>query len=157
MAPQQRQLAASPAFTTDVASRVVRIGPWETYKPEPAGPAAYENSMITIARITPRRERIRMKNPGDLSRVCRFDDECRFVENFDYHDSQPDLFGNGIGKDYEGYRIAYIEGTGYVRTENDRSENIATPKEIYRFKKDLVEAARVDERVRQYVSDKGII
>jgi hypothetical protein len=157
MTPLQRQLTTSHEFTTDVASRVVRIGPWETYKPEPepGRVSPYVSSMLTVASISPCRERTRLKKPGNLHRVCSFEE--KFDEKLDYHDSPPDLFDNGVGKSYEGFRIAYIEKTGYVRIENDGTENIASPSEIYKFKRDLVEAARVDEKIRSYASEKGII
>jgi hypothetical protein len=155
MAKPQARLKQPPEFTTDVVSRHLTFRPWAVYKPEPQERVEPEHSFLTILRASEGVMRIKVKKPGDFNRVSGFD--VHVDEKLDYHDSKPDLFEGGIGKSYNGFRIAYVEEEGFIRIENDGFEHMAIQFEISMFKQDLADAARSDENIRSYIASKGII
>ena len=118
----------------------------------------FAESLATIAALSRGVQRIRMKKPGNTNAV----DPARLClvlsppESLDFHERKPDLFENGVGKSYEGHRIAFVEGEGFCRMENDGSERPAAPCEIFRFKADLADAARSDECLRRYIGRAGV-
>jgi hypothetical protein len=156
MARQQSAAALNPA--ADVLSRTVSIRPWSRYQAEPDAQDTHANSLAIVLAMSQDVQRIRVRNPGDINRV---DPEwaCRMAEpeeELDFHDAAPDRFENGVGKSYDGYRIAFVEGEGYVRFENDGSERPADPAEIFMFRNDITKAAKSDDGIRTYAEDKGI-
>ncbi len=71
-----------------------------------------------------------------------------------YKDSEPDLTGTGIGKNYRGYRIFHTRKTGKVeRIGNDYSLGAPSEDELSRFKMDLARAAARDKKIARYLQD----
>jgi hypothetical protein len=156
MARQQSAAALKPA--ADVLSRSVSIRPWSRYQAEPDAQDTHANSLAIVLAMSQDVQRVRVRNPGDINRVdpgwaCRMSEPG---EDLDFHEAPPDRFGNGIGKNYEGYRIAFVEGEGYMRFENDGGERPADPAEIFMFRNDVSKAAESDAAIRDYARQKGI-
>jgi len=152
-------LAEAPEHTTDVLSRRISINPWTAYKPAPEVAPAREDCRVTILRFSPDVLRFRVKKPGNTNQVdpARICEMLGPHENLDFRDSPPDRFDSGVGKSYDGYRIAFIEDEGYVRFNNDGSEGAAGPADVRRFIGDIARAARTDEGIRRYAAEKGIL
>lgn len=71
-----------------------------------------------------------------------------------YKDSEPDLTGTGIGKNYRGYRIFHTRKSGKVeRIGNDYSLGAPSEDELSQFKRDLARAAARDGKIARYLKD----
>jgi hypothetical protein len=152
-------MAESTEPTTDVVSRSVRIGRWENFLPAPDRATQSAQDLATVAALSRDVVRFRVKKPGntnhvDPARLCQM---LSPKEDLGFHDRLPDRFENGIGKNYEGYRIAFVEGEGFYRIENDGRESAASPIEAFNFRADLAVAAQSDENIRKYISSKKFI
>ncbi len=71
-----------------------------------------------------------------------------------YKESEPDLTGTGIGKNYRGYRIFHTRKKDRVeRIGNDYSLGAPSDAELSRFKMDLAKAAARDKKIARYLQD----
>ncbi len=153
----ERYAAAHQA--TDVVSRTLRVPPWQNFMPVPDKAALFTESFATVAAMSQGVQRIKVRKPGNANSVdpallCEMQAPS---EELDFRERKPDLFDNGVGKNYNGYRIAFVGGEGFCRIEDDGSESAAQPGEIARFKEDLARAAESDSKLRDYIDAAGLM
>jgi hypothetical protein len=71
-----------------------------------------------------------------------------------YRESEPDVTGTGIGKNYDRYRIFHTRKKDEVEyIGNDYSLRAPTDAELAQFKKDLAEAAVKERKVARYLEE----
>jgi hypothetical protein len=156
--PQPLRQEIQP-LTDRAVSRFVQIPPWQNFVVLADLDTQFARDFRELAAKSREVVRYKVRKPGndnnvDPGRLCEI---LSPKEDFNFQDRMPDRFGSGIGKNYDGYRIAFVEDEGFYRIENDGKEIPATPTEVFRFRADLSEAAKTDDEIRKYTSEKKIL
>lgn len=151
--PFQRSMPA-----TDVASTTIKVVPWMAHAEPKASFSGETETTLSegLRHVVGPKRRMRYRKPGDIHRTGPCDMQAFVDEHLDYRESPCERFVNGVGKSYDGYRLAHTEDDGFVRIENDGSESVPDESDIARFRKDLAKAALADERIAGYITEKGI-
>ena len=135
-------------------------GPWQRFliPPEQAALLAAVTLVSVGAACNPDVQRIRVRKPGNIDRVDPAR-ACRMLEpeeDLGFRPCAPDVFEGGIGKNYGGFRLAFVEGEGFLRIENNGSETPAKPDEVAWFVRDLSNAATDDAGIKAQLFSLGL-